>query len=134
MIVVVVAACRGAAAAAAVGHSCFACYKNKPDSRQPALPSFGVTSSLRERTKDILSVVVALLFGVGCGALTSATMYLAWTLITNRYNEARDYDDEDSDFNSDYEDVSPKKMGYCKIPDDVPAVLIDVPAPAKEVV
>ncbi|KAG2722800.1 hypothetical protein I3760_02G142900 [Carya illinoinensis] len=35
------------------------------------------SSSLRDRTKDILSVVVALLFGVGCGALTAATMYLA---------------------------------------------------------
>ncbi|KAG2672476.1 hypothetical protein I3760_13G043200 [Carya illinoinensis] len=34
-------------------------------------------SSLQDRTKDILSVVVALLFGVGCGALTAATMYLA---------------------------------------------------------
>uniref|UniRef100_A0A6N2M1L3 Uncharacterized protein n=1 Tax=Salix viminalis TaxID=40686 RepID=A0A6N2M1L3_SALVM len=33
-------------------------------------------SSLRDRTKDILSVVVALLFGVGCGALTAATIKL----------------------------------------------------------
>ncbi|PIA41008.1 hypothetical protein AQUCO_02300052v1 [Aquilegia coerulea] len=109
----------------------------KPAPRHPAavLPSFGgVTSSLRDRTKDILSVVVALLFGVGCGALTSATMYLAWTLITNRYQAHRDYQD-DSDFSSDDEDVNPKKMGYCKIPDDVPAVIVAVPAPAaKQVV
>ncbi|KAG7941113.1 hypothetical protein I3843_16G021800 [Carya illinoinensis] len=39
-------------------------------------------SSLRDRTKDILSVVVALLFGVGCGALTATTMYLAWKFYT----------------------------------------------------
>ncbi|PIA60687.1 hypothetical protein AQUCO_00300300v1 [Aquilegia coerulea] len=105
-----------------------ACLPSKPAPRHPAavLPSFGgVTSSLRDRTKDILSVVVALLFGVGCGALTSATMYLAWTLITNH----------DSDFSSDDEDVNPKKMGYCKIPDDVPPVIVAVPAlAAKQVV
>lgn len=67
--------------------------------------AFGV-SSLRERTKDILSVVIALLFGVGCGALTSATMYLAWSLITNRYELATSDDDE----------AGPNDMGYVKIP------------------
>ncbi|XP_002532984.2 uncharacterized protein LOC8276598 [Ricinus communis] len=71
-------------------------------------------NSLRDRTKDILSVVVALLFGVGCGALTAATMYLVWSLFSTRYNyhygEFDDEDDEDED-----EDVSPKKMGYVKI-------------------
>ncbi|KAJ4975056.1 hypothetical protein NE237_008230 [Protea cynaroides] len=62
----------------------------KPDIGRPPYPFgfFGI-GSLRERTKDILSVVVALLFGVVCGALTSATI---------------DYD--------------VKKMGYVKIPDD----------------
>lgn len=82
----------------------------------PFLGSFGI-SSLRDRTKDILSVVLALLFGVGCGALTSATMYLVWSVITSRY-EIREAgsDSEESD------DENPKDMSYVKIP----------AAPAKE--
>ncbi|GFP82504.1 extra-large guanine nucleotide-binding protein 1 [Phtheirospermum japonicum] len=52
-----------------------------PDSHSsPKIISFGFTlkfyssmsSSIRERTKDIMSVVGALLFGVACGALTAA--------------------------------------------------------------
>ncbi|KAI4299690.1 hypothetical protein L6164_033124 [Bauhinia variegata] len=78
-------------------------------------------SSLRDRTKDILSVVVALLFGVGCGALTAATMYLVWSMFSNRYDYGASYED----FVDDEEDEipSPKKMGYAKIPaaDSVPA-------------
>ncbi|KAL6225718.1 hypothetical protein ACLB2K_004567 [Fragaria x ananassa] len=81
----------------------------------PLLPLSTDLSSLRDRTKDILSVVVALLFGVGCGALTAATMYLAWSLFSSRHS----FDDED-------EDVSPKKMGYVMIPEVVAA------APVKE--
>lgn len=66
-------------------------------------------SSLRDRTVDILSVVVALLFGVGCGALTAATMYLVWSLFATHRGD--DFQEE-----SDDEDASPKKMGYVKIP------------------
>lgn len=71
-----------------------------------------VLSSLRERSRDILSVVVALLFGVGCGALTAATLYLVWTLFSARfeYNRAS-FEEDESD-----EEFSPKKMGYVKIP------------------
>ncbi|XP_024188319.1 uncharacterized protein LOC112192703 [Rosa chinensis] len=72
----------------------------------PLLPLSTDLTSLRDRTKDILSVVVALLFGVGCGALTAATMYLAWSLFSTRH-------DDDAD------DVSPKKVGYVKIPEAV---------------
>ncbi|OMP13853.1 hypothetical protein COLO4_00809 [Corchorus olitorius] len=69
-------------------------------------------SSLRERSRDILSVVVALLFGVGCGALTAATLYLVWTLFSARLEYHRAcLEDEESD-----EEFSPKKMGYVKIP------------------
>ncbi|KAJ0028406.1 hypothetical protein Pint_35949 [Pistacia integerrima] len=68
-------------------------------------------SSLRDRTKDILSVVVALLFGVGCGALTAVTMYLVWTLFASRNSF-----DEFSDADADEDDLSLKKMGYEKIP------------------
>ncbi|XP_043717930.1 uncharacterized protein LOC122665861 [Telopea speciosissima] len=102
----------------------------KPDIVRPMylFGSFSI-GSLREHTKDILSVLVSLLFGVGCGALTSATMYLAWSLIINRYgfndSEREDEDGDDSDCFSDY-DV--KKMGYVKIPED------PIAAPAKEVV
>ncbi|QHO27643.1 uncharacterized protein DS421_7g209810 [Arachis hypogaea] len=71
-------------------------------------------SSLRDRTKDILSVVVALLFGVGCGALTAATMYLVWSMFSSRYEyRYEDYLDDDEE-----EDKieSPKKLGYVQIP------------------
>ncbi|XP_061339125.1 uncharacterized protein LOC133285848 isoform X1 [Gastrolobium bilobum] len=69
-------------------------------------------SSLRDRTKDILSVALALLFGVGCGALTAATMYLVWSVFSARHGyRSAAYDDF-----SDEEIESPKKMGYVKIP------------------
>ncbi|XP_010551600.1 PREDICTED: uncharacterized protein LOC104822158 [Tarenaya hassleriana] len=77
-------------------------------------------NSFRDRTRDILSVVVALLFGVGCGALTAATMYLVWALVANRHS----YNFEGEDYETDgYDDSTHKKMGYVKIPD---------PAPVKE--
>lgn len=57
--------------------------------------------------------MVALLFGVGCGALTAATMYLVWALVVNRHS----YNFEEDDYESDESDVaSLKKMGYFKIP------------------
>lgn len=82
----------------------------------PLFPMSSSTSSydltsLRDRTKDILSVVVALLFGVGCGALTAATMYLAWSLFSTRYEN-----DAENDSDADDDGLSPKKMGYVKIP------------------
>ncbi|KAM7267348.1 hypothetical protein ACFE04_009514 [Oxalis oulophora] len=78
-------------------------------------------ASLIDRTKDILSVVVALLFGVGCGALAASTIYLVWTLLTHRYNylyNVDDDEDDDDEFYSESEefDESPKKMGYATIP------------------
>ncbi|KAK9110176.1 hypothetical protein Sjap_018236 [Stephania japonica] len=102
----------------------------KKQREQVPFGGFGV-SSIRDRTKDILSVVVALLFGVGCGALTSATMYLAWSLITNRYEgrEGGEFSDDDDD--DDDEIPSPKKMGYQKIP--VEAKAVDAGAVAAQV-
>ncbi|KAM7278754.1 hypothetical protein ACFE04_005888 [Oxalis oulophora] len=64
-------------------------------------------TSLRDRTKDILSVVVALLFGVGCGALAASTVYFVWTLFTHRYDLLHEYD-FDSESESD-EAETPKK-------------------------
>ncbi|KAB2087737.1 hypothetical protein ES319_A04G124400v1 [Gossypium barbadense] len=46
-------------------------------------PSYAF-SSLRDRSRDILSVVVALLFGVGCGSLTAAAIYFVWIIFTAR--------------------------------------------------
>ncbi|XP_062107705.1 uncharacterized protein LOC133818687 [Humulus lupulus] len=90
----------------------------QPLRRMPLFPLSSSTSSydltsLRDRTKDILSVVVALLFGVGCGALTAATMYLAWSLFSTRYQ-----DDAEDITNAVVDDdgLSPKKVGYVKIP------------------
>ncbi|AAF23840.1 hypothetical protein AtNW77_Chr1g0066071 [Arabidopsis thaliana] len=81
-------------------------------------------NSFRDRTRDILSVVVALLFGVGCGALTAATMYLVWALVVNR--QSYDFEEEEDDYENDESDAaSLKKLGYVKIP--APA-----PAPVKE--
>ncbi|XP_078445747.1 uncharacterized protein LOC144714830 [Wolffia australiana] len=72
-------------------------------------------SSLRERTRDILVVVAALVFGVGCGALTSAIIYLAWYLISNRseVSGSKGYGRFDD---ADEEIESPKKMGYTDLP------------------
>ncbi|KAE8696868.1 NC domain-containing protein-related [Hibiscus syriacus] len=72
----------------------------------------GVFTSLRERSRDILSVVVALLFGVGCGALTGATLYLVWSLFSTRSDYHQAFLEEDE---SDGE-LSPKKIGYVNIP------------------
>nr|AFK35506.1 unknown [Lotus japonicus] len=70
-------------------------------------------TSLRDRTKDILSVALALLFGLGCGALTAATMYLVWSVFSARYDyRAAMY----GDLSDDEEVDSPKKTGYVKIP------------------
>ncbi|XP_022143446.1 uncharacterized protein LOC111013320 [Momordica charantia] len=81
-------------------------------------------SSLRDRTKDILSVVVALLFGVGCGALTAATMYLAYSLCASRFGYRSsvygDFGDEDDYSDDNKENI--KKMGYIKVPDEVAPV------------
>ncbi|KAL0700973.1 hypothetical protein Bca4012_057095 [Brassica carinata] len=86
------------------------------ENRPPQLSFPFVSENVRDRTRDILSVVMALLFGVGCGALTAATMYLVWALVVNRHGysfEEDDYENEESDA------ASLKKLGYVKIPDPV---------------
>ncbi|XP_040384216.1 uncharacterized protein LOC121055555 [Oryza brachyantha] len=86
--------------------------------RRPELPSPAARAadSIQERAKDILVVVVGILFGVGCGALTAASMYLVWSVLAGAaapspYDEL--YGDEDEE-SSDSE--SPKKVGYVIIP------------------
>ncbi|XP_010470451.1 PREDICTED: uncharacterized protein LOC104750359 [Camelina sativa] len=73
-------------------------------------------NSFRDRTRDILSVVVALLFGVGCGALTAATMYLVWALVVNRQSYDFEEEEEDDYENEESDAASLKKLGYVKIP------------------
>ncbi|CAL9165685.1 unnamed protein product [Musa hybrid cultivar] len=83
---------------------------------EPAGLGFG---SLQERAKDIIVVVAGLLFGVGCGALTAATMYLVWSLVSNHYDACASDGEEEEDYMAD----SPKKVGYVQIPaaDHAPA-------------
>ncbi|KAL2499121.1 hypothetical protein Adt_24671 [Abeliophyllum distichum] len=88
-----------------------------------------VSSSIRDRTKDIMSVVGALLFGVGCGVLTAATMYFVWSLFSPH---RVDFDD-DSSFSSDDDDddvTASKKMGYLAIPTKPKVVDDDLKKPA----
>ncbi|KAK1439271.1 hypothetical protein QVD17_05087 [Tagetes erecta] len=85
------------------------------------------SSSIRDRTMDILSIVGALLFGVGCGALTAGTMYLIWSLFSNRHDFASDSDEDEYDDSED--DVTFNKNGYVA----VPTATKDVPPSADEV-
>ncbi|CAK9139646.1 unnamed protein product [Ilex paraguariensis] len=99
--------------------------------KRPIVPELysSVTNSVRDRTKDIMSVVGALLFGVGCGALTAATMYLIWSLFTpNRFEFGDSYEDFGDESNGG-DDVSAKKMGYVTIP-----AIPDAVKPAKQLV
>ncbi|KAL4569150.1 hypothetical protein LXL04_024781 [Taraxacum kok-saghyz] len=86
------------------------------------------SSSIRDRTMDIMSIVGALLFGVGCGALTAATMYLIWSLCSNRRLDFGS-DSEEEDYDEDEDDVTPKTNGYAPIP----AATKPVPPSADEV-
>ncbi|CAN8302315.1 unnamed protein product [Cochlearia groenlandica] len=67
--------------------------------------------SFRDRTRDIHRVVVALLFGVGCGALTAATMYLAWALVVNRHSYDLEEEEEDCYENEPFDEACLKKIG-----------------------
>ncbi|OEL14688.1 hypothetical protein BAE44_0024296 [Dichanthelium oligosanthes] len=81
--------------------------------RRPELPhlAHAAAPGPQERARDILVVVVGLLFGVACGALTAASVYLVWSMVAGAaaaspYDELYDDEDEASDTES------PKKVGY----------------------
>ncbi|CAN6287937.1 unnamed protein product [Urochloa humidicola] len=81
--------------------------------RHPELPhpARAAAAGPQERARDILVVVVGLLFGVACGALTAASVYLVWSMVAGAaaaspYDEL--YDDEDEASGTE----SPKKVGY----------------------
>ncbi|KAI3776786.1 hypothetical protein L1987_46576 [Smallanthus sonchifolius] len=63
--------------------------------------SSSVKASIRERTMDIMSIVGAVLFGVGCGALTAATMYLFWSLFAPRRFDFGSDSEENGDEEND---------------------------------
>ncbi|KAJ0256137.1 hypothetical protein HA466_0091440 [Hirschfeldia incana] len=100
-------------------------FENQPhqiqeeENRRPQQLTFPfVSENVRDRTRDILSVVMALLFGVGCGALTAATMYLVWALVVNRHGYS--FEEEEDDYENEESDAaSLKKLGYVKIPEPV---------------
>lgn len=74
-----------------------------------------VSSSIRDRTKDIMSIVGALMFGVGCGVLTGAIMYFLWALFSpGRFDfvDSSSSDDDDDDDVTAYK----RKLGYVAIP------------------
>ncbi|KAH6767697.1 hypothetical protein C2S52_018680 [Perilla frutescens var. hirtella] len=91
-----------------------------------------VSSSIRDRTKDIMSVVGALLFGVGCGALTGAIMYFLWALFSPGRFDFVDVSDDDEDYEDDVA-ATKKKLGYVAIPANTDDLKKPAP-PAKEVV
>ncbi|NP_001143266.1 hypothetical protein Zm00014a_004938 [Zea mays] len=77
---------------------------HRPDLPHPA-------AGPQERARDIFVVVIGLLFGVACGALTAASVYLVWSMVAgaaavSAYDELYDDEDEASDIES------PKKVGY----------------------
>ncbi|CAD6212950.1 unnamed protein product [Miscanthus lutarioriparius] len=81
---------------------------HRPDLPHPAAAA---AAGPQERARDILVVVVGLLFGVACGALTAASVYLVWSMVAGAataspYDELYDDEDEASDTES------PKKVGY----------------------
>ncbi|GFP90877.1 hypothetical protein PHJA_001231600, partial [Phtheirospermum japonicum] len=103
-----------------------------------------VSSSIRDRSRDIMTVVAALaamLLGAGCGALTAAAVYFVYVLLSRcrRRGASIDFDDVDSSDDDDADDdvTSAKKFSYLPIP-SVPWLVEDdlkKPAPpAKEVV
>ena len=87
---------------------------------EPQLVEKFDSNSIRDRTLDILSIVGALLFGVGSGVLTAAIMYSVWSvLFEGRFDFGGDEDD-------DQEIYSLKKMGYVVVDNgDIGAKQVD---------
>lgn len=83
-----------------------------PELPRPAAAAGAAVAGDQDHPREVLVVVVGLLFGVACGALTAASLYLVWSVLagpvaSSPYDEL--YGEEDEDV-SDTE--SPKKVGY----------------------
>ncbi|KAL6563922.1 hypothetical protein OROHE_005162 [Orobanche hederae] len=116
-----------------------AAFDDNPQS-SPMMTSFNfplkfyssASSSMRERSKDIMSVVGALLFGVGCGALTAAIMYFVRALFSPSrfdFGDVSSSSDDDGDDNDDIA-LAKKKLGYLAIPTQPKVVEDDLKKPA----
>ncbi|XP_071704400.1 uncharacterized protein [Rutidosis leptorrhynchoides] len=88
-----------------------------------------------DRTMDILSIVGALLFGVGCGALTAATVYLIFSLVSNRRLDFESDSEDEIEYAAAAadagDDVSAMKNGYVAVPNankEVPPTADEVDA------
>ncbi|KAJ3690160.1 hypothetical protein LUZ61_019324 [Rhynchospora tenuis] len=76
-----------------------------------------LASSLQDRARDILAVAAGLLFGVGCGALTAATLYFLFAVATNRHVILGGTHYEDEEEEDEYDEIpSPKKGAYVAVP------------------
>ncbi|KAL1545006.1 hypothetical protein AAHA92_21782 [Salvia divinorum] len=96
-----------------------------------------VSSSVRDRTMDILSVVGALLFGVGCGAIAAAVMFSLWSLFNPSSVDFDDISSSSDDEDDDDDVILAKKIGYVAIPAQRQVIDYDLEKaapPAKEVV
>lgn len=49
-----------------------------------AISSQNGPNSSRQRSNDILGILVALLFGIGCGAMAALIVFLVWSLLMSR--------------------------------------------------
>ncbi|KAJ1295124.1 hypothetical protein BS78_01G199600 [Paspalum vaginatum] len=83
---------------------------HRPELPHPAAAA-AAAAGPQERARDILVVVVGLLFGVACGALTAASVYLVWSMVAGAA-AASPYDELYGDEDDASETESPKKVGY----------------------
>jgi hypothetical protein len=82
----------------------------RPEHPRLAVGAEAAAAVAQDRARDILVVVVGLLIGVACGALTAASLYLIWSVLagaapSSPYDQLYG-DDEASD------NESPKKVGH----------------------
>lgn len=77
--------------------------KTKPHGHQKQM-----MSTFQKRARDVLSILIALLLGALCGAITSTIFHVVWALATHRYRVS----------SAEVEGVSadPKDFGYQKLP------------------
>ncbi|KZV39216.1 hypothetical protein F511_29976 [Dorcoceras hygrometricum] len=114
-------------------------FESDSDSEPSNLPIkfySSVSNSIRQRSRDIMSVAGALLFGVACGALTAATIYFVWALFSPARFDFDDISSSDDDDEDDDDDVTDSKtFGYVAIPTKLVDDDTKKPVPlAKEVV
>ncbi|KAL4577820.1 hypothetical protein LXL04_013934 [Taraxacum kok-saghyz] len=88
--------------------------------------SSSVRTSIGDRTMDIMSIVGAMVFGVGCGALTAATMYLFWSLFSDF---DCDSDEEEEEYHEEEPHIRPDEMAYV----DIHEATKPVPPSAEEI-